>query len=206
MSEQDIKYYENIDDEGILGMQNALIVDHIQENPNIYHMMHKNDFQTLVMENDFILSIFPTSKKEKPGVDFYNYGVILQFSVVIYILFFFSQMTGENEELAETFKFKRFRTEMIFFMFIQIMLILLDRFFYISNTFDQITPNLEEKEEEKPKNVLNNVLNNDNKHNFFKLIVYFFLVFLVHFTVIWYFPITGNYKINEQIYCDANSP
>jgi len=109
-------------------------------------------------------------------------------------------MTGEKEELSETFKFKRFRTEMIFFMFIQILLILLDRFFYISNTFDQISDDNEAENMQRFKSVIHNVMNNENKHNFLKLIVYVITVILVHFVVIWYFPITGNYKINEQIY------
>ena len=62
-------------------------------------------------------------------------------------------MTGEKEDISETFKFKRFRTEMIFFMFIQIMLILLDRYFYISNTFDQIAADPPDDHETK-KSVL----------------------------------------------------
>lgn len=128
MSENDVSFYKGIDEEGIIGMQNALIVDYYNENPQAEQLV---TFRNLIIENDFLMRIFPTAKEEKPGVDFYNYGVVLQFLIVIYILFFFSNMTGEKEELSETFKFKRFNTEMIFFMFIQIMLILLDRYFYI---------------------------------------------------------------------------
>ncbi|CAI2386722.1 unnamed protein product [Moneuplotes crassus] len=200
-SEEDLKYYREIDDEGIYGIQNALTIDHIKENPEIYKPKRKEDLQSLILENDFIRRVFPASKDEKPGYDFYNFGVIFQFLVVIYILFFFSQMTGEYEELSETFKFKRFRTEMIFFMFVQIMLILLDRFFYISNTFDQIKSDSDESGSEDI-----NVLNSENRHNLLKLLIYYFLVILVHATVIWYFPLTGNYKISEQIYCDSNGP
>lgn len=205
MSENDIKYYQGIDEEGIIGMQNGLVNDYYEENPELRAHLNRLTFRNLVTENDFLLRIFPLIKEEKPGKDLYNYGVVFQFLIVIYILFFFSQMTGEKEELSETFKFKRFRTEMIFFMFVQIMLILLDRFFYISNTFDQIKEEHHE-EEEAPRSIIQNLLHNENKHNFFKLIVYVCLVILVHFAVIWYFPITGNYKINEQIYCDANGP
>ena len=198
MSEQDIKYYEGIDDENILGMQNALIIDYHQENPDEFKLRNRVTFRKLVIENDFLLRIFPIVKKDKPGIDLYNYGVVFQFLIVVYILFFFNQMTGEKEDISETFKFKRFRTEMIFFMFIQIMLILLDRFFYISNTFDQLES--EQQKREQPKSVIHNVMKSENRHNFIKLMVYLALVVLVHMCVIWYFPITGNYKISEQIF------
>jgi hypothetical protein len=178
MSEKDIMYYKNIDDEGIIGMQNALIGDYYRENPELIRMHNRVTFRKLVIENDFLLRIFPINKQEKPGRDLYNYGVVFQFLIVLYLLFFFSQMTGEKEELSETFKFKRFRTEMIFFMFIQIMLILLDRFFYISNTFDQLEK--EDSDMEEPKSVFQNVMKNENKHNFIKLMVYLALVILVH--------------------------
>lgn len=180
MSENDIRYYEGIDEEGIIGMQNALIMDYYDENPEKHRIKDKLTFKELVLKNEFILRIFPRQKQQKPGIDLYNIGVVFQFLIVIYILFFFSQMTGEKEELSETFKFKRFRAEMIFFMFIQIMLILLDRFFYISNTFDQIDNELEE-DENINKSIINNILKSENKHNFIKLMVYIALVFLVHF-------------------------
>jgi hypothetical protein len=195
-----IKGYK--DEEKILEIKDVLVNDYLEENPQEDQRV---TFRNLIIENDFLIRIFPTALEEKPGYDFYNYGVVFQFLIVIYILFFFSNMTGENEELSETFKFKRFRTEMIFFMFIQIMLILLDRYFYISNTFDQITDESREAGE-KPKSIMQNILNNENKHNFLKLIVYTVLVILVHMLVIWYLPITGNYKIGEQMYCDANGP
>jgi hypothetical protein len=172
MSENDMDFYEGIDEEGIIGMQNSLINDYYEDNPQADQRV---TFRNLIIENDFLMRIFPTALEEKPGYDFYNYGVVFQFLIVIYILFFFSNMTGENEELSETFKFKRFRTEMIFFMFIQIMLILLDRYFYISNTFDQIADESQEVEE-KPRSIIQNILNNENKHNFLKLIVYIVLV------------------------------
>jgi succinate dehydrogenase/fumarate reductase cytochrome b subunit len=199
MSEKDIKYYEGIDDEGIIGMQNALIIDFYEENPEHHRLKNRLNFRNLVIENDFLLRIFPLAKEEKPGIDLYNYGVVFQFLIIIYILFFFSQMTGEKEELSETFKFKRFRTEMIFFMFLQIMLVLLDRYFYISNTFDPIKAEAVEGDA-TTKSVINNVMQEQNKYNFVKLMVYVTLVILVHVVVIWYFPITGNYKINEQIF------
>lgn len=172
----------------------------------------------LVLQNQFIRNIFPDTIEDKPGVDLYKITATIQFMIVSYILFFFSQMTGEKEELSETFKFKRFRTEMIFFMFIQIMLILLDRYFYISNTNEKenekeqsISSSSSESSEghtdesvdlnkEKEKPFFKTFFKNGNKINFIKLTIYVTLVIGVHSLVIWYFPIEGNYKINEQIY------
>jgi magnesium-transporting ATPase (P-type) len=221
MSENDIRYYEGLDEEAIIALQNDMIISYNEEN-KLDKTNNQFSFRDLILENEFINRIFPTHTHEKPGVDLYNVGVIIQFLIVTYLLFFFSQMTGENEELSETFKFKRFRAEMIIFMFIQILLLLLDRYFYISNTFDsekkeqksqeiqtdteESQEEEEEEEEKKRPSIITNLLVSENKHNFIKLMVYVMLVIFVHATVIWYFPITGNFKISEQIYCDANGP
>jgi hypothetical protein len=162
-------------------------------------------FKSLILENPFIMRIFPKNKDLKPGLDLYNYTVVFQFCIVIYILLFFSHMTGENTELTETFQFKRFNTGMIFFMFIQIILILLDRYFYISNVFLQIENDESDSDEEKEEN-LKTILASENKHNFIKLIIFVVTAILVHIVVVWYFPLTGNYQLNEQLYCEANTP
>ena len=88
-------------------------------------------------------------------------------------------MSGDKEELSETLQFKRFRTEMIIIMFVAIMLILLDRFFYISNTFDHI----QEQESDDSVDKLEESeswINSQDKHNLIKLVIYVFMVFVIH--------------------------
>ena len=213
MSENNIKYYEGLDDDGLIALQTDMIMAFNQENQYLNEFNKEMTLRSILLENEFINRIFPTEKQEKPGIDLYNAGVVIQFLIVTYILFFFSQMTGEKEELSETFKFKRFRTEMIFFMFVQIMLILLDRYFYISNTFEKQTEassvtesETESTDSEHEKSIYQTLVESGNKINFIKLFIYVLLVVLVHSVVIWYFPMTGNFKIGEQLYCDQNGP
>ena len=124
MSDTDIKYYE-VDEEGIIEMQRSLIAEYYTENPQLKDIKAVSS----VIDGDILLQIFPKSKDQKPGYDLYNYGVVFQCLIVFYVLFFYSQISGDKEELSETLQFKRFRTEMIIIMFSMIMLILLDRFF-----------------------------------------------------------------------------
>ena len=133
------------------------------------------------------LRFFPKSKDQKPGYDLYNYWVIFQFLIIIYVLFFYSQMSGDKEELSEILQFKRFRTEMIMIMFVAIMLIFLDRIFYISNTFDHF----QEQESDDSVDKLEESeswINSQGNNNFIKLIIYVFMIFVIHTLWIWYFP------------------
>ena len=82
MSEKDLKYYKDIDEENIIEIQNTLICDYMNENPELFPNNRQLNFKSLVIENDFLMRIFPMSKKEKPGVDLYNYGVVFQFLIV----------------------------------------------------------------------------------------------------------------------------
>ena len=122
-------------------------------------------------------------------------------------------MSGDKEELSETLQFKRFRTEMIMIMFVAIMLILLDRFFYISNTFDHIQEQKSDDSVDKLEKI-ESCINSQDKHNLIKLAIYEFMVFVMHALWIWYFPIAGNYKkmskynvmimVHETIYLKIN--
>ena len=188
MSENNMKGYEGLDDEAIIALQSDMILSFNQENQFYNQFNNPISLKELVLENQFLNSLFPQSKNEKPGVDMYNTGAIVQFLIIAYILFFFSQMTGEKEELSETFKFKRFRTEMILFMFIQIMLILLDRFFYISNIFekehkpDNETSETESSSDEENKpSIFRAMIESEHKQSFFKLVIFIMQVLLVHF-------------------------
>ena len=188
MSENNMKGYDGLDDEAIIALQNDMKVSYNKENEFLNQSNNPLSLKQLVLKNQFLNSLFPQSKNEKPGVDMYNAGAIVQFLIIAYILFFFSQMTGEKEELSETFKFKRFRTEMILFMFIQIMLILLDRFFYISNIFekenkpeDDETETESSSDEENKPSIFRAIIESDHKQSFFKLLIYITLVLLVNF-------------------------
>lgn len=77
-SDDHIKYYE-IDEEGVLELQNQMFRDYYEEHPELRRKSNNLSIRNLITENDFILRIFPLTKEEKPGKDLYNYGVIFQF-------------------------------------------------------------------------------------------------------------------------------
>ena len=162
----------------------------------------KSKSLTSTIDEETILEeIFPEDKKVKPGKNIYSAASCFQFIIVIYIFLFFSQMSGGREELAETFRFQQFDTEMLLFMFIQIVLILLDRYFYISNTYAKM-------EEEKAKvtdkirpSIIERLRVSKQKWNYMRLTIYLVLVLLIHSVVIWYLPMKGNFANNDQVYC-----
>ena len=86
---------------------------------------------------------------------------------------------------------------MILFIFIQIVLILLDRYFFISTNFVKIEKVEGEERLEESQYSLKNVV---------KLLMHWMLLIVVHVVMIWYFPITGNLMINEKIYCRPDDP
>lgn len=66
------------------------------------------NLKTWLFEFEYIKNLFPKIKDEKPGEDFYLYSVFVLFVILVYTLFYFSKMSGENKELKNVLQFNTF--------------------------------------------------------------------------------------------------
>ena len=83
---------------------------------------------------DFYQNNFTRLRNEKPGKDFYLYYTIFLIFILIYIIFFYTEM--EKDKMVynvDAFKLKQFSGHTVIFAFIHVFLIVLDRFLYLKN-------------------------------------------------------------------------
>ena len=83
---------------------------------------------------DFYNKNFTRLRNEKPGQDFYIHYTIFLIFILIYIIFFYTEM--ERDKMVynvDTFKLKQFSGNTVIFAFIHVFLIVFDRFLYLKN-------------------------------------------------------------------------
>ena len=82
----------------------------------------------------FNKKIFNKFRNEKPGRDFYNYYTFTMIIILIYIIFFYTNMEQDSIIYnASVFKVKQFSENMVIFAFIHVFIISFDRFLYLRN-------------------------------------------------------------------------
>ena len=84
--------------------------------------------------SDFYKKNFTRLRNEKPGKDFYVYYTIFLIFILIYIIFFYTEM--EKDKMVynvDAFKLKQFSGNTVIFAFIHVFLIVFDRFLYLKN-------------------------------------------------------------------------
>lgn len=87
-------------------------------------------------QSKYFESLFPTIKEQKPGVDLYAPMVVFQVLVIVFMIFFYTTMDPDftnitSSELTPT----TFNATMVLAVFIQICIIVLDRYLYLSRDY-----------------------------------------------------------------------
>ena len=102
--------------------------------------------------NEYFERLFPTIKEQKPGVDLYAPMVIFQVLVIVFMIFFFTRMNPDNMDISadEGLAPTTFSNLMVLAVFLQIIVIVLDRYLYLSRDYVVIDEvELEEYDEEE---------------------------------------------------------
>ena len=89
-----------------------------------------------LMKYRYFQNLFPTISAQKPGKDYYVPMTTIQFTLVIYVLLFFSLMERDYTNVSpKQLQIRQFSALLVIVTFAQIIIILIDRYIYISKTF-----------------------------------------------------------------------
>jgi hypothetical protein len=89
----------------------------------------------ILWDNKFFERIFPLIKQQKPGKDFYVWMFLVEFIICLYILFFFSNMTNQQNSIATQFYNNSLSKGMVLTLFSMIFVMVIDRVIYSTHTF-----------------------------------------------------------------------
>ena len=87
-------------------------------------------------QSKYFESLFPTIKQQKPGLDLYAPMVLFQVLIIIFMIFLYTRMDPDytnitSGDLTPT----SFNATMVFAVFLQILIIVLDRYLYLSRDY-----------------------------------------------------------------------
>ena len=86
-----------------------------------------------------IENLLPSNKEEKPGRDYYAIAITTQMLILVYIFFFFTKMDGNSQDISQAIRSNQFQGRMIVVLIIQLSLIIIERYFYVSRTAQALT-------------------------------------------------------------------
>jgi len=89
----------------------------------------------ILFKNQYFDRLFPSIKEQKPGKDLYAAMATTQFIICIYMIFFFTQMDADITNVTEAITYNSFSGQMVIALFLQILIMILDRYLYRSKTF-----------------------------------------------------------------------
>jgi len=103
-------------------------------------------------QSAYFESLFPSIKEQKPGYDLYVFMAVVQVVIILFMIVFYTRMDPQydnfsSEDLTPT----TFNKIQVLAIFLQISIIVLDRYLYLSRDFvviDQIEVEEEESDEE----------------------------------------------------------
>ena len=99
--------------------------------------------------NSYFQKLFPKLKEQKPGRDLYLWIGITQFLILIFLIPFYTEMDKDyTNDSTDDFTINQFSGTMVLAVFLQIFIIIADRYFYISRSYLTIENQEIEKEEE----------------------------------------------------------
>lgn len=100
---------------------------------------------------NFFNRLLPKNKQEKPGRDFYLYTVLIQMLILVYIFCFFSLMSGNSENISQALRSNQFQGKMVAGLIVQIMIIIIERYFYVNRVSQAIKDAEKAPSDVKPK-------------------------------------------------------
>ena len=99
--------------------------------------------------NTYLQKLFPKLKEQKPGRDLYLWIGITQFLILIFLIPFYTEMDKDyTNDSTDDFTTNQFSGTMVIAVFLQIFIIIADRYFYISRSYLSIDSKEIKKEEE----------------------------------------------------------
>jgi hypothetical protein len=110
------------------------------------------------MNNSYFQSLFPKIKEQKPGKDFYTWIGLIQFAILIFLIPFYTGIDKDyTNDSSDDFTTNQFSGTMVIAVFIQIAIIIGDRYFYLSrssltidsNELNEVEETISEEDEDK---------------------------------------------------------
>ena len=91
--------------------------------------------QRLLYKNDYFEQLFPSVKEQKPGKDLYALSATFQFLICLYLIFFYTKMDADVTNISDSLTYNQFSGQMVIALFLQILVMIIDRYMYKSKTF-----------------------------------------------------------------------
>jgi hypothetical protein len=99
-------------------------------------------------QSEYFESLFPSIKEQKPGFDLYAPMAFIQVLIIVYMIFFYTRMDPDYSNFSSGgFTPTTFNAYLLLYIFIQIIIMILDRYLYLSRDF-VVIDQLEAEEEE----------------------------------------------------------
>ena len=90
-------------------------------------------------QSKYFESLFPSIKQQKPGFDLYAPMAIFQALIIVFMIFFYSKMDPDYTNItSDTLTPNQLNQIMVVAIFIQIAIIVLDRYLYLSRDYVEI--------------------------------------------------------------------
>lgn len=87
------------------------------------------------VHNEYLGSLFPSLKIEKPGHDYYSLIVIIQVMIFFYILVFYTLLDKSGKTIFDQVDSNLYNSSMLYMLTIQLVFMIVDRYIYKSKSF-----------------------------------------------------------------------
>ena len=89
-----------------------------------------------LFKNSYFKRLFPSVSTQKPGRDFYAQMAMIQFIILVYTIMFFTFMERDYTDItSQKLQIRQFSALLVLAAFLQIFIMLLDRYIYIAKSF-----------------------------------------------------------------------
>ena len=89
----------------------------------------------LTYDNSFMRRLFPEIKQQKPGHDLYVFVATIQIILIAYVFLFYSQMQGNESDIATQFTSNQYSSKMVLLLIVMICIMVVDRVLYSTHAF-----------------------------------------------------------------------
>ncbi len=104
------------------------------------NIVNKAEFniKKLLYQNAYFERLFPSIKEQKPGNDLYAIIASFQFLICLFLIFFYTKMDADVTITSDSLTYNQFSGQMVIALFLQIIILIIDRYNYKSKTFISI--------------------------------------------------------------------